>query len=78
MKTPNLIFAPPHIIIQTKHVDGSYLTHKLPLSIANFYPLFPHIVLKKILEGPLDSKEINPRCSLEGLMLKLKLQYLAT
>ena len=23
-------------------------------------------------------KEINPRCSLEGLMLKLKLQYLAT
>ena len=60
MKTPNLIFAPPHIIIQTKHVDGSYLTHKLPLSIANFYPLFPHIVLKKILEGPLDSKEIKP------------------
>ena len=29
------------------------------------------MVLEKTLEGPLDSKEINP----EGLMLKLKLQY---
>ena len=36
-----------------------------------------------MLESPLDCKEINqsilkeisPRCSLEGLMLKLKLQY---
>ena len=27
------------------------------------------------LESPLDSKEISPGCSLEGLMLKLKLQY---
>ena len=37
-------------------------------------------VLEKTLESPLDSKEIqpvhpNPGCSLEGLMLKLKLQY---
>ena len=37
-------------------------------------------MLEKILEGPLDSnqstlKKINPACSLEGLMLKLKLQY---
>ena len=43
------------------------------------------MVLKKTLESPMDCKEIqpvhpkeiSPRCSLEGLMLKLKLQYLA-
>ena len=43
---------------------------------------FP-VVLKKALESPLDSKEIkpsilkeiNPKYSLEELMLKLKLQY---
>ena len=41
------------------------------------------MVLEKILESPLDCKrsnqlilkEINPKYSLEGLMLKLKLQY---
>ena len=41
------------------------------------------MVFEKILESPLDSrrsnqsilKEISPECSLEGLMLKLKLQY---
>ena len=41
------------------------------------------MVLKKALESPLDCKEIQPVhpkgdqswCSLEGLMLKLKLQY---
>ena len=41
------------------------------------------MVLEKTLESPLDSKEsnqsilkeISPGCSLEGLMLKLKLQY---
>ena len=41
------------------------------------------MILEKILENPLDSKEIkpvilkeiNPEYSLEGLMLKLKLQY---
>ena len=32
------------------------------------------MVLEKTLTSPLDSKEINPECSLEGLMLKLKLQ----
>ena len=32
-------------------------------------------MLEKTLESPLDSKEINPELSLEGLMLKLKLQY---
>ena len=36
------------------------------------------MVLEKTLESPLDFKEIklvNPEYSLEGLMLKLKLQY---
>ena len=36
------------------------------------------MVLGKTLESPLDSKKIkpiNPEYSLEGLMLKLKLQY---
>ena len=41
------------------------------------------MALKKTLERPLDCKETNqpilkeisPGCSLEGLMLKLKLQY---
>ena len=41
------------------------------------------MVLEKILESPLDCKEVQPvhpkeislGCSLEGLMLKLKLQY---
>ena len=32
------------------------------------------VVLEKTLESPLDCKEISPGCSLEGLMLKLKLQ----
>ena len=32
------------------------------------------MVLEKILESPLDCKEIKPEYSLEGLMLKLKLQ----
>ena len=31
--------------------------------------------MQKTLESPLDSREINPEYSLEGLMLKLKLQY---
>ena len=38
------------------------------------------MVLEKTLESPLDSnqsilKEISPGCSLEGMMLNLKLQY---
>ena len=33
------------------------------------------VVLEKTLESPLGCKEISPGCSLEGLMLKLKLQY---
>ena len=34
------------------------------------------MVLEKTLESPLDYKEIGPGCSLEGLILKPKLQYL--
>ena len=41
------------------------------------------VVLEKTLQSPLDCKEIqsilkeiSPECSLEGLMLNLKLQYL--
>ena len=33
------------------------------------------MVLEKTLKSPLDGKEINSEYSLEGLMLKLKLQY---
>ena len=33
------------------------------------------MVLEKTLESPLDCKEISPGCTLEGLMLKLKLQH---
>ena len=33
------------------------------------------MVLEKTLESPLDRKEISPGISLEGVMLKLKLQY---
>ena len=44
------------------------------------------MVLEKTLESPLDCKEvklvnpkeINPEYSLDGLMLKLKLQYFGT
>ena len=33
------------------------------------------MVLEKTLESPLDCKEISPGISLEGMMLKLKVQY---
>ena len=33
------------------------------------------MLLEKTLESPWDRKEISPECSLEELMLKLKLQY---
>ena len=33
------------------------------------------MVLEKTLESPSILKEISPGCSLQGLMLKLKLQY---
>ena len=57
------------------------LDHKDDWVPKNWY--FWTVVLEKTLESPLDSKEvkpvnpkgINPEYSLEGLMLKLKLQY---
>ena len=33
------------------------------------------MVLEKTLESPLDCKEISPGISLEGMMLKLEVQY---
>ena len=33
------------------------------------------MVLEKTLESPLDCKEISPGISLEGMIIKLKLQY---
>ena len=33
------------------------------------------MVLEKTIESPLNCKEISPGISLEGMMLKLKLQY---
>ena len=57
------------------------LDHKEGWALKNW--CFLSVVLEKTLESPLDSqeikpvnlKEINPGNSLEGLMLKLKLQY---
>ena len=52
------------------------LDHKEGWVLKN--PCFWTVVLEKTLESPLDSKEIKPvkpEFSLEGLMLKLKLQY---
>ena len=57
------------------------LDHKEGWTLKNWW--FWTVVLEKTPESPLDSKEIkpvnpkgiNPEYSLEGLMLKLKLQY---
>ena len=57
------------------------LNHKEDLELKNW--CFQTVVLEKTLESPLMArrwnqliiKEINPEYSLEGLMLKLKLQY---
>ena len=60
------------------------LDHKEGWVLKNW--CFQAVVLEKTLESPFDSrkikpvkilKEINPEYSLEGLMLKLKLQYFA-
>ena len=65
------------------HVWIWELDYKESWAPKNWY--FWTVVLKKTLESPLDCKEshptqsilkeISPGCSLEGLMLKLKLQY---
>ena len=57
------------------------MDHKEGSGLKNRY--FLTVVLEKMLESPLDRnssnqsilKEINPEYSLDGLMLKLKLQY---
>ena len=62
------------------HVWMWELDHKESWVLKNW--CFWTVVLEKTLENPLDCKgiqpvlkEISPGCSLEGLMLKLKLQY---
>ena len=65
----------------SSHVHMWELDHKDGWAPKNW--CFQTVVLEKTLENPLDSKEINqsilkeihPEYSLEGLMLKLKLQY---
>ena len=61
------------------HVWMGELDYKESWVPKNWY--FWTVVLEKTLESPLDCKsilkEISPGCSLEGLMLKLKLQYLS-
>ena len=65
----------------SSHVWMWELDHKEGWAMKNWR--FQTVVLEKILESPLDSKEINqsmlkeinPAYSLERLMLKLKLQY---
>ena len=44
-------------------------------TLMSFVGCFRIVVLEKTLENPFDCKEINPEYSLEGLMLRLKLQY---
>ena len=64
----------------SSHVWIWKLDHKASWVLKNWW--FWTVVLEKTLESPLNCKEIksvNPKgnqvCSLEGLMLKLKLQY---
>ena len=69
------------MVFFSSHVWVWDLNHKEGWALKNWY--FWTVVLEKTLESPLDSKEIkpvnpneiNPEYSLEGLMLKLKLQY---
>ena len=65
----------------SSHVQMWELDHKEGWVLKNWY--FWTVVLEKTLESPLDCKEIqsilkeiSPEYSLEGLMMKLKLQYL--
>ena len=63
----------------------SFLHVQISMNFDNYlwsskHDYFWTVVLEKILENPLDCKEsipkdISPECSLEGLMLKWKLQY---
>ena len=57
----------------SSHVWMWDLDHKESWGPKNW--CFWTVVLEKTLESPLDCKEISPEYSLEGLVLKLKLQY---
>ena len=67
--------------ISSSHVWMWEFNHKEGWVLKNW--CFRTVVLEKILQSPMDSKEIklvnpkdiNPEYSLEGLMLKLKLQH---
>ena len=85
-KKSNPLIKPP-----TSHLssESNEYSHHSQYSCAFYthtpwYWCFRTVVLEKILENPLDStrrsnqsilKENNPEYSLEGLMLKLKIQY---
>ena len=74
------------MVFSSSHVWMWELDYKKSWAPKNW--CFWTVVLEKTLESPLDCKEIqlkesilkeiSPGCSLEGLMLKLKLQSLAT
>ena len=57
----------------SSHVQMWDLDHKGGWALKNW--CFQTVVLEKTLDSPLESKEINLEYSLEGLILKLKLQY---
>ena len=57
----------------SSHVWTWELDYKESWALKNW--CFWAVVLEKILESDLDCKEIRPGCSLERLILKLKLQY---
>ena len=69
------------MVFSSSHVRMWELDHKQGWALKNW--CFWTVVLEKTLESPLDCeesnqsvlKEISPECSLQGLMLKLKLQY---
>ena len=68
-------------LAQVDPLEEGLAIHSSILALKNC--CFRTVVLKKTLESPLDFKEIkpvnpeeiSPEYSLEGLMLKLKLQY---
>ena len=74
------LFAPSHVRSISVNIP-SLANHKEDWILKNW--CFQTVVLEKTLKSPLGSKEIQPvhskeislGCSLEGLMLKLKLQY---
>ena len=73
-----------HVVHNTALIDESMKANlKITTTSILFYTGLYTVVLEKTLESPLDCKDIqpvhskgdSPGCSLEGMMLKLKLQY---